>query len=147
MRLAFISGVTAMSVDIVIQRMRRHPYDYKRTARVASYAFVSAFPQNAYFKNLGRVCKNPIEKTLMNQIFFAPINIVAGIAWNLALQNKFQEIIPTVQKNILPGMIEGSLYWCPMNVVGFSLVNQANHFLFFKLAGIPFKFMFVKRTN
>jgi hypothetical protein len=147
MRLAFISGVTAMSVDIAIQRMRRSPYDYKRTARVASYAFVSAFPQNAYFKNLGRVCKNPIEKTMMNQFVFAPINIAAGIAWNLALQSKFQEIVPTVQKNILPGLVEGSLYWCPLNVIGFSMMRPAHHFIFFKLAGIPYKFMFVKRTN
>jgi hypothetical protein len=147
MRLAFISGVTAMSVDIAIQRMRRHPYNYKRTARVASYAFVSTFPQNAYFRNLGKICKNPIEKTLMNQFFFAPLNLAASIAWNLAWQQQFQSIAPTIRTKILPGMIEGSLYWCPVNFIAFSAVRDEHQFLFHKLVGIPYKFLFINRTT
>ena len=147
MRLAVVSGLTTMGVDIALQRMvRKKSYDVKRTLRTTSYAFISTFPQNAYFNNLGKVCSTPLQKTMMNQFFFAPINIACGIAWNLALQNKFRDIVPSVRSNLLPGLVEGSLYWCPINILAFSLIKPSDQFLFFKAVSVPYKILFVNRT-
>jgi len=148
MRLAVVSGITTFGVDFALQRMmiKSRPYDIKRAFRTTSYAFFSAFPQNAYFNNLGKVCNTPLQKTMMNQFFFAPINITFGIAWNLALQNKFRDIIPSVRSNLLPGLVEGSLYWCPINILAFSLIKPPDQFLFFKAVSVPYKILFVNRT-
>jgi hypothetical protein len=144
MRPAFLSGALAATVDLAMQK---RPRDLRRTARVASYAFVSTFPQNSFFKNLGRVCKNPVEKMLCTQFVFAPINIAAGIAWNLAFQKKFDEIASTIKKNIGPGLIEGGMYWIPLNLIGFKMFKPEDQIYFFKLASVPYKVMFVRRTT
>ncbi|AGE56296.1 Mpv17 / PMP22 family protein [Paramecium bursaria Chlorella virus NE-JV-1] len=147
MRLAAISGMTAFGVDAVLQHIGKQTYDRRRAFRVTSYAFISAFPQNAYFKNLGKICKNPFEKTIVNQVFFAPLNISFGIAWNLALQNQFSLIVPEIRKNMLPGLIEGSVFWIPINAIGFKFIRPCDQFFFFKLIGIPYKMLFVHRTT
>ncbi|AGE59979.1 Mpv17 / PMP22 family protein [Acanthocystis turfacea Chlorella virus WI0606] len=146
-RLALISTATSVSADIVLQRMSRRKFDLKRTFRTGSFAFASSFPQNAYFNYIGRVCNGPVQKTMVNQFLFAPVNIASGIAWNLALQNRVGDIKDTVKTNILPGLSEGAAYWIPLNMLIFSLVPVQHHFVTFKLAGIPAKFIFVARTN
>jgi len=146
-RLALISTATSVSTDVVIQRMSRRKFDLKRTLRTGGFAFASTFPQNAYFNFLGKVCQDPIKKTMVNQFMFAPVNIAAGIAWNLALQNRFGHIKGAVERNIVPGLIEGAAFWIPCNMLIFSLVPAHSQFLAFKLVGIPAKFIFVSRTN
>lgn len=146
-RLALISTATSVSVDIALQRMSRRKYDLKRTLRTGGFAFTSSFPQNAYFSYIGKVCNGPVQKTMVNQFLFAPVNITAGIAWNLALQNRMGDIKETVRTNILPGLSEGAAYWIPLNMLIFSMVPMQHHFVTFKLAGIPAKFIFVARTN
>jgi len=146
-RLALVSTATSVSADVVLQRMSKRRYDPKRTFRVGSFAFVSAFPQNAYFDCIGKVCNGPLQKTMMNQFVFAPVNIAAGIAWSLALQNRAGDIKETVKTNIIPGLTEGAAYWIPLNMLIFSFVPTTHHFVTFKLAGIPAKFIFVARTT
>jgi hypothetical protein len=149
MRYALASAGIAAGVDIAIQRSMRVKYDHRRTLRATSYAFFSMFPQMKYFSYLNSKFHNQhVTKTLVNQFVFCPINISLGIAWNLALQNKANEIVSTVRKSVGPGMIEGSAFWLPINMIGFSLFKTTeSQTIFFKLAGIPYKFMFINRTT
>ena len=147
MRLALVSTATSTAVDIVLQRISKRKYDLKRTLRTGSFAFASSFPQNAYFSYIGKVCNGPVQKTMVNQFLFAPVNIAAGIAWNLALQNRTGDIKDTIKTNIIPGLTEGAAYWIPLNMLIFSMVPQNHHFMTFKLVGIPAKFIFVARTT
>ncbi|AGE50058.1 Mpv17 / PMP22 family protein [Acanthocystis turfacea Chlorella virus Canal-1] len=146
-RLALISTATSVAADVVLQRMSERKYELKRTLRTGSFAFASSFPQNAYFSYIGRVCNGPVQKTMVNQFMFAPVNIAAGIAWNLALQNRAGDIKDTIKTNIIPGLTEGAAYWIPLNMLVFSMVPQNHHFVTFKLVGIPAKFIFVARTT
>ena len=146
-QLALVSTATSVSADFILQRMSKKRYDSKRTLRTGSFAFVSAFPQNVYFDYIGKVCSGPIQKTITSQLVFAPANIAAGIAWNLTLQDRAGEIKENVKTNLIPGLTEGAAYWIPMNMLVFSFVPTKHHFVVFKLAGIPAKFIFVARTN
>ena len=146
-RLALVSAATSISADFILQRMSKKRYDPKRALRVGSFSFTSSFPQNAYFHHIGKVCNGPIQKTLMNQFAFAPVNIAAGIAWNLTLQNRASEIKDNVKTNLIPGLTEGAAYWIPMNMLIFSFVPTTHHFVAFKLVGIPAKIIFVSRIT
>jgi hypothetical protein len=84
---------------------------------------------------------------LYTQFVFAPINIAAGIAWNLAFQNKYDEIMPTIKKNIGPGLFEGGAYWIPLNLLGFKMFKPEDQIYFFKVASVPYKIMFIRRTT
>lgn len=146
-RLALVSTATSVTADVILQRMSKRKFDPKRTFRTGSFAFASSFPQNAYFSLIGRACNGPVQKTMVNQFMFAPVNIAAGIAWNLALQNRAGDIKDTIKTNIIPGLTEGAAYWIPLNMLIFSMVPTRHHFVAFKLVGIPAKFIFVARTT
>jgi hypothetical protein len=152
-RAAFVSTAVAIGVDCTIQRRSRRKYDVKRTLRVGSYAFWSTYPQLSYFKWLGSTFKgyNAItvcQKTMTNQFLFAPINITLAIWWDLMLQNKTKsEVFAKVSKNMGPALIEGSIFWVPVNMVGFYSVSNRNQFIFFKIASVLYKFILIPRTN
>ena len=152
-RAALFSTAVAASVDCIIQRRSRRRYDFKRTMRVGSYAFWSTYPQLSYFKWLGSTFKGNtattvFQKTMTNQFFFAPINIALAISWDLMLQNKTsRDIYAKVRKNMGPALIEGSVFWIPVNVAGFYTVSNYNQFLFFKFASVIYKFILIPRTN
>jgi hypothetical protein len=46
-----------------------------------------------------------------------------------------------------PALIEGSVFWIPVNMVGFYTVSNYNQFLFFKFASVIYKFILIPRTN
>ena len=152
-RAALFSTAVAASVDGIIQRRSGRRYDMKRTLRVGSYAFWSTYPQLSYFKWLGSTFKGNtattvFQKTMTNQFFFAPINIALAISWDLMLQNKTsRDVYAKVRKNMAPALIEGSVFWIPVNMVGFYTVSNYNQFLFFKFASVIYKFILIPRTN
>lgn len=146
-RLALVSTATSLAADVALQRLSKRKFDLKRTFRVGSFAMVSSFPQNVYFSYINKVFNGPVQKTMVNQFVFAPVNIAAGIAWNLALQNRVGDIKNTIKTNIIQGLTEGAAYWIPLNMLIFSMVPQNHHFVTFKLVGIPAKFIFVARTT
>jgi len=152
-RAALLSTAVAASVDGIIQKRSRRKYDVKRTLRVGSYAFWSAYPQLSYFKWLGSTFKgcNAItvcQKTMTNQFLFAPINITLAIWWDLMLQNKTKsEVFAKVSKNMGPALMEGSIFWVPVNMMGFYMIKNHNQFIFFKIASVIYKFILIPRTN
>jgi hypothetical protein len=152
-RAALFSTAVAASVDCIIQRRSRRRYDMKRTLRVGSYAFWSTYPQLSYFKWLGSTFKGNtaatvFQKTMTNQFLFAPINIALAISWDLMMQNKTsKDVFAKVSKNMGPALIEGSVFWIPVNMLGFYSVHNCNQFIFFKFASIVYKFILIPRTN
>ena len=152
-RAAFFSTAVAASVDCIIQRRSGRRYDVKRTLRVGSYALWSTYPQLSYFKWLGSTFKGNtaatvFQKTMTNQFVFAPINIALAITWDLMLQNKKKsDVCASVRKNMGPALIEGSIFWVPVNMLGFYSVQNCNQFIFFKFASIVYKFILIPRTN
>ena len=152
-RAAFFSTAVAASVDCIIQRRSGRRYDVKRTLRIGSYALWSTYPQLSYFKWLGSTFKGNtaatvFQKTMTNQFVFAPINIALAITWDLMMQNKTSsDVFAKVSKNMVPGLIEGSAFWIPVNMVGFYTVQNRNQFIFFKFASIVYKFILIPRTN
>lgn len=146
-RNALVSLVVTSAVDVALQKRIKRRYDLRRTLSVGSFAYASSYPQSMYFNTINKLCKNMIQKTCSNQFLFAPINIAAGIAWNLAFQGEMKRIPETIKNNIIPGLTEGALYWIPVNMIIFSCVPLRNQFIAFKFAGIPAKFMFVARTT
>lgn len=146
-RRALVSLIVSAGVDVALQKRSKLRYEPKRTLRVASFAYASSYPQIKYFDAINKVCKNMVQKTCSNQFLFAPINIAAGIAWNLAFQGEMKKIPETIRKNIIPGLTEGACYWIPLNMLIFSCVSPRKQFVAFKLASIPAKFMFVERTT
>ena len=152
-RAALFSTAVAASVDCIIQARSRRRYDLKRTLRVGSYALWSTYPQLAYFKFLGSTFQGNtmatvFKKTVTNQCLFAPINIALAITWDLMMQNKTRsDVFAKVSKNMGPALIEGSIFWVPINMVGFYTVHNCNQFLFFKFASVMYKFILIPRTN
>lgn len=151
-RAALLSASIALGVDGMIQR-RNCRYDLKRALRVSSYAMWSTYPQLAYFNVLGSVFKGNtvltvISKTATNQMFYAPINVSLAIAWNLVLQGKYHDIVKTIKTTMKPAMIEGSIFWIPVNLVGFySITTDKSLFYFFKVASVAYKYMLIRRTT
>ena len=152
-RAALFSTAVAASVDCIIQRRSSRRYDMKRTLRVGSYALWSTYPQLSYFKWLGSTFKGNtaatvFQKTMTNQFLFAPINIALAISWDLMLQNKKKnDVCAKISKNMGPALIEGSIFWVPVNMVGFYTVRNHQQFIFFKFASIVYKFILIPRTN
>lgn len=152
-RAALFSTAVAASVDCTIQRRSGRRYDLKRTLRVGSYALWSTYPQLSYFKWLGSTFKGNtaatvFQKTMTNQFLFAPINIALAISWDLMMQNKTgRDVCAKVSKNMGPALIEGSVFWVPVNMVGFYTVRNHHQFIFFKFASIVYKFILIPRTN
>ena len=152
-RAALFSTAVAASVDCVIQRRSGRRYDLKRTLRVGSYAFWSTYPQMSYFKWLGSTFKGNtvatvFQKTMTNQLLFAPINIALAISWDLVMQNKTKSaVFAKVSKNMGPALREASIFWIPINMVGFYTVHNCNQFIFFKIASVMYKFILIPRTN
>lgn len=152
-RTALFSATVAAGVDFTLQRSPGRQYDVKRTLRVGSYALWSTYPQLAYFKFLGMTFKGNtaatvFNKTMTNQLLFAPLNISLAIAWDLMLQNKTRSAVcAKVRKNIGPALIEGSVFWVPVNMLGFYTIQNHHQFIFFKIASILYKFILIPRTN
>ena len=152
-RAALFSTAVAASVDGIIQRRSGRRYDVKRTLRVGSYAFWSTYPQLSYFKWLGSTFKGitaatVFNKTMTNQFLFAPINIALAISWDLMMQNKTgRDVCAKVSKNMGPALIEGSVFWVPVNMLGFYTVKNQHQFIFFKCASVMYKFILLPRTN
>jgi hypothetical protein len=152
-RAAFVSTAVAIGVDCTIQRRSQRKYDVKRTLRVGSYAFWSTYPQLSYFKWLGNTFKGNtvttiLQKTMTNQSLFAPINIALAISWDCMLQNKTREdVFAKVSKNMGPALVEGSVFWIPVNMLGFYSVSNHSQFIFFKIASVLYKFILIPRTN
>jgi len=152
-RAAVLSTAVASGVDAIIQKRSGRRYDLKRTLRVGSYAFWSTYPQLAYFKFLGITFKGNtaatvFKKTMTNQFLFAPINIALAIAWDLMMQNKTRsDVCAKVRKNMGPALIEGSVFWVPVNMLGFYTIQNHHQFIFFKIASVMYKFILIPRTN
>lgn len=152
-RAALFSTVVAASVDCTIQRRSGRRYDVKRTLRVGSYAFWSTYPQLSYFKWLGSTFKGNtastvFKKTLTNQFLFAPINVALAITWDLMMQNKTSNAVyDKITQNMGPALIEGSVFWVPVNMMGFYTVKNQHQFIFFKCASVMYKFILIPRTN
>lgn len=152
-RAALFSTAVAAGVDCTIQRRSGRRYDVKRTLRVGSYALWSTYPQLSYFKWLGKTftgntAATVFKKTMTNQFLFAPINVALAIAWDLMMQNKkSSDVCAKVSKNMGPAMIEGSLFWVPVNMLGFYSVKNHHQFIFFKCASVMYKFILIPRTN
>ena len=152
-RAALFSTAVAASVDGIIQRRSGRRYDVKRTLRVGSYAFWSTYPQLSYFKWLGSTFKGNtaatvFNKTMTNQFLFAPINIALAISWDLMMQNKTgRDVCAKVSKNMGPALIEGSVFWVPVNMLGFYTVNNLHQFYFFQCASVMYKVILLPRTN
>lgn len=149
-RAALLSASIALGVDATIQR-KNCRYDLKRALRVSSYAMWSTYPQLAYFNVLGSVFKGNtaltvFSKTATNQMLYAPINVSLAISWNLALQGKCCDIAKTIKTTMKPAMIEGSLFWIPVNIVGFYSIPERDIFYFFKVASIAYKYILIRRT-
>lgn len=147
----FAAGV-ASGVDISMQRMRNKKVNLKQTARIVSYAFISTYPQVSYFNAIDSIFykktfQSAINKTITNQIIFAPINVSCAIAWNLCFQAKPHLIGDKIKTSLIPSMAEGSLYWIPINILAFSSVSPSYRLAFFKLAGIPYKFLLNNRVT
>ncbi|AAC96978.1 hypothetical protein PBCV1_A662L [Paramecium bursaria Chlorella virus 1] len=147
---AFLAGVISLGVDITLQKMTRKPIDFKRTSRLVSFSILSTYPQAKYFNILDsfftkKTLQSAINKTIVNQIFFAPINISCAIAWNLFFESRPELIVPKLKSTVTPSLVEGSSYWIPVNIIAFSLIPEYNRIMFFKLCGIPYKFMFANR--
>lgn len=150
-RAALLSASIALGVDATIQR-KNCRYDLKRALRVSSYAAWSTYPQLAYFNVLGSVfngntVRTVIAKTVTNQMLFAPINVSLAIAWNLALQGRYRDIAKTIKTTMKPAMIEGSLFWIPVNLIGFYSIPEKDIFYFFKVASIAYKYILIRRTT
>jgi hypothetical protein len=152
-RAAFASTAIAVGVDYAIQRRSKRRYDVKRTLRVASYAWWSSFPQMQYFKWLGNTFRGNtfptvVQKTMVNQCCFAPINISLAIIWDCVLLNKTSKYVyKKIQKNLGPALIEGSVFWIPMNSIGFYMIPNDSQFIFFKFASVMYKFILLSRIN
>ena len=152
-RAAVLSTAVAAGVDAIIQKRSGRRYDMKRTLRVGSYALWSTYPQLAYFKFLGSTFKGNtaatvFKKTMTNQFLFAPINIALAIAWDLMMQNKTRsDVCAKVRKNMGPALIEGSVFWVPVNMLGFYTIQNHQQFIFFKIASVMYKFILIPRTN
>jgi len=152
-RAALASTAIAVGVDYAIQRRSRRRYDVKRTLRVGTYAWWSSFPQVHYFKLLGNTFQGNtistvIKKTMVNQCCFAPVNISLAIMWDCILQNQTSKhMYKKINKNLGPALIEGSVFWIPMNSIGFYMIPNNSQFIFFKFASVLYKFILLPRTN
>ena len=152
-RAAFLSTAVAAGVDAIIQKRSGRRYDTRRALRVGSYAFWSTYPQLAYFKMLGSTFKGNtaatiFKKTMTNQFLFAPVNIALAIWWDLMLQNKTRsDVCAKVRKNMGPALTEGSVFWVPVNMLGFYTIQNHHQFIFFKIASVMYKFILIPRTN
>lgn len=152
-RAAFASTAIAVGVDYAIQRRSKRRYDVKRTLRVGTYAWWSSFPQIQYFTWLGNTFQGNtfptvIKKTMMNQFCFAPMNITLAIIWDCILQNKTsKDVYEKINKNLGPALIEGSVFWIPVNTLGFYMISNNSQFIFFKFASVIYKFILLPRTN
>ncbi|AGE50427.1 Mpv17 / PMP22 family protein [Paramecium bursaria Chlorella virus CVR-1] len=149
---AMLAGGIACGVDVTLQWMKSKRVDFKQTARIVSFSALSTYPQASYFNAIDRIfhkktLQSVINKTLTNQIVFAPINLSCAIAWNLAFQQKTHLISNKIKTSMVPSMVEGSSYWIPINILAFSMVPASHRIVFFKLAGIPYKVMFNMRVN
>ncbi|APC25856.1 Mpv17/PMP22 family protein, mito & peroxisome membrane [Only Syngen Nebraska virus 5] len=147
---AIMAGAISFGVDIVLQKMTRKTIDFNRTSRLVSFSVLSTYPQVKYFNALDSIfvkqtLNSAIKKTIVNQIFFAPINISCAIAWDLYFESKPEKIIPKLKTSIIPSLAEGSLYWIPVNIVAFSMIPAYHRIIFFKICGIPYKFIFANR--
>ena len=148
---AIMSGAISFSVDIILQKMTRKSIDFNRTSRLVSFSVLSTYPQVKYFNALDSIFLNQtlhsaIKKTIVNQILFAPVNISCAIAWNLYFESKPEIIIPKLKTSIMPSLTEGSLYWIPMNIIAFTMIPAYHRIIFFKMCGIPYKFIFASRV-
>ena len=147
---AIMSGVISFGVDIILQKMTRKTIDFNRTSRIVSFSVLSTYPQVKYFKALDSIFLNQtlhsaIKKTVINQILFAPINLSCAIAWNLYFESKPEIIIPKLKTSVVPSLVEGSLYWIPVNIIAFTMIPAYHRIIFFKMCGIPYKFIFANR--
>jgi len=106
-----------------------------------------------YFKWLGNTFQGNIfpiviKKTMVNQCCFAPVNIILAIVWDSMLLNKTSKhVYEKIQKNLGPALIEGSVFWIPMNSIGFYMIPNDSQFIFFKFASVLYKFIVLPRTN
>jgi hypothetical protein len=147
---AIMAGVISFGVDVMLQKMTRKSIEFNRTSRLVSFSVLSTYPQVKYFNALDSIflkqtLNSAIKKTIVNQIFFAPINISCAIAWDLYFDSKPEKIIPKLKTSIIPSLAEGSLYWIPVNIVAFSMIPAYHRIVFFKMCGIPYKFIFASR--
>lgn len=148
---ALLSASIAFGVDATLQ-CRRSTYDPMRALRVSSYAAWSTYPQLAYFNVIGSVFNGntvltAIAKTATNQMFYAPINVSLAIAWNLALQGRYRDIAKTIKTTMKPAMIEGSIFWIPVNLIGFyGITTDKSLFYFFKVASVGYKYILIRQT-
>lgn len=147
-----VSAAVSTGVDCTLQLRSKKRYNIGRTLRVGSYAAWSAIPQTWYFKTIGTAFPGNtidvlVKKTMTNQFLFAPINISLAIVWDLAIQRRFSDISDKISKTMGPALVEGSLYWVPMNLLGFYKFSNNNQFYFFKAASVVYKFMLIPRTN
>ena len=148
---AFLSGVISLGVDITLQKMTRKSIDFKRTSRIVSFSVVSTYPQVYYFDALDSIfvkntLQSAIQKTIVNQIVFAPINVSSAIAWNLFFESKPELISRQIKSSLIPSISEGASYWIPMNIIAFTKIPAHHRIIFFKMCSIPYKFIFANRV-
>ncbi|ABU44318.1 Mpv17 / PMP22 family protein [Paramecium bursaria Chlorella virus NY2B] len=149
-REALLGGIISLGVDVSLQKMSKTSVNFGRTARIVSFSVLSTYPQARYFDVLDSIfhkktLQSAINKTILNQIFFAPVNISCAITWNLFFESKSEFIVSKLKSSVVPSMIEGASFWIPLNIIGFYLIPDYHRIMFFKLCSIPYKFIFTNR--
>lgn len=75
-------------------------------------------------------------KVVLNQISLGPIVLCTAFSWNLALQQKVNEIPAKIQKDMLPTLVNGWKFWVPAACVNFFVVPVAYQVLWMSLCGV-----------
>jgi protein Mpv17 len=97
--------------------------------------------QHYWYRTLDRAMPvrsipNFLAKVSLNQLCLAPIVIAGVFAWNLALQNKIEELPNKVRHHFVPTLLDGWKFWIPAASVNFVAVPLQHQVLYMSLCGV-----------
>jgi protein Mpv17 len=146
-----ISGSLSLTGDLLAQLLTNRnnnstgtaaSYDVARAARMGSFGLFFYGPyQHFWYRALDRAMPvrnlpNFLAKVSANQLCLAPIVIAGVFAWNLALQNKIEELPNKVRHHFVPTLLDGWKFWIPAASVNFVAVPLQHQVLYMSLCGV-----------
>jgi protein Mpv17 len=144
-----ISGSLSLTGDLIAQLLTNRDnksgtasYDAARAARMGSFGLFFYGPyQHYWYRTLDRAMPvrsipNFLAKVSLNQLCLAPIVIAGVFAWNLALQNKIEELPNKVRHHFVPTLLDGWKFWIPAASVNFVAVPLQHQVLYMSLCGV-----------
>lgn len=118
-------------------------YEPDRAARMLGFGLLFYGPLQHFWyalldKQFNRKTYLPhfASKVVLNQIVLGPIVVMSVFAWNLALQNKLDQLNDKVKRDYVPSIINGWKFWVPAASVNFWLVPLKRQVVFMSACSI-----------